>query len=133
VLGFWVPAPPDVGNDLCQFFGRLELQLGLQGKVEMFGQNVPERDGQYALAHMPACFKDFFKAQGFLHLLMKRLQFFLQCARAVSTPRESSLIPPGLELAAEEAAEKQVELETMQAVQVKDFERWNESFEGGQE
>lgn len=113
------------GHDLCQFFGRLELQLGLPGRLDTFSHNLPIYDGEYVLVDMPSCFHDLNVAQGFLHLLMKRLQYLLQVIKSLSILPTSNLCHPDQ---ASTAVEKRSALERMHEIQVEDNRRWQIAF-----
>lgn len=114
---------------MCQFFERLELQLGLPDKHEMFGQNLSKADGEYVLANMPTYFEDLCTAQGFLNLLMKRLQFLLRMVKVKGPLPESNLYQGS---ATEAPDETRSELERMHKVQAADLARWRRSFDAMQ-
>jgi hypothetical protein len=120
--GLYIPSPPDLGDDINQFFGRLELQMmAIQGQKRsaFLEYSMPERIGNYHLELMPSYFENIYDAQGYLHLLMKRLEFFLPTAK---------ILDSRIQIDSWITAERRLEAEKMQALQIHQAEHWSKAF-----
>jgi hypothetical protein len=115
---------------VVQFLGRLELQTNsLRGKKTVDEEVMPESDVFCDIKAIPDMFVDLHAAQSYLHILMRRVQFFLGLSRPATELRHPDLSPDEDKLQECEALKKRQQAEKIQPTLVKEAEKWKKTFD----